>query len=395
MLSDGALSLAELDAAFPTQPLLIENISTLTGMVNSAGLKKLGITRATKAVAGFIPIDPKTGELTGELIGQPYLSAVATVVGKYPQAVTFETYRKAQQIYASNGFTTAQSYEATTDDIDNMRAAIEQKVVSIDLIALPTFDVVDQLLKTDPNYKFGVYSGGDRGFKVAGIMVPTDGAPQLRLAFFSKPYADTSGLPGDWQGFPYSPQSVIDHYAKLAYEKNIQYFGYSNGDGGIDMTLAALDKAIKETGVTEDRRTVISHSMFVRDDQLAQYKAMNVQAIVLANHVWLYGDVYLGILGESRATNINPLATAQAEGVRIGIHNDSPSSGPNTLFSIWTSVNRKTFSGRTLGPQERIDPYLALQCFTTRAAYQYREETRKGMIVPGMLADLVELDRNP
>ena len=77
------------------------------------------------------------------------------------------------------------------------------------------------------------------------------------------------------------------------------------------------------------------------------------------------------------------------------MHNDSPSSGPDTLFSIWASVNRKTFGGRTLGPEQRIDPYLALQCFTTHAAYQYREESRKGMIARGMLADLVELDRNP
>ena len=395
MLSDGALSLADLDKAFPDQPVLVENISTLTGMFNSAGLKKLGITKETKAVSGFIPVDPKTGELTGELIGQPYLDAVATAVGKYSQAVTFETYRKAQQVYASNGFTTAQSYEATIDDIQNMRAAVEQKVVSIDLIALPTYEVVDQMLAADPDFKFGAYSGGDRGFKVAGIMVPTDGAPQLRLAYFSKPYADATGFPKGWQGFPYSSQSVIDHYAKLAYEKNIQYFGYSNGDGGIDMALAALDRAIKETGVTEDRRPVISHSMFVRDDQLTEYKDKNVIAIFLVNHTWLYGDVYLQILGEERAENINPLASAQARGVTTGIHNDSPSSGPNTMFSVWSAVNRKTFSGKTLGPDERIGPYLALQGFTTRAAYQYREESAKGAIAKGMLADLVELDRNP
>lgn len=395
MLSDGALSLADLDKAFPTQPVLIENISTLTGMVNSAGFKKLGITKATKAVSGFIPVDPKTGELTGELIGMPYLDAAARAVGTYSQDLTFKTYRKAERIYASNGFTTAQSYEAAPDDMRNMRAAIEKKIVSLDLIALPTFDVVDQLLKADPNFKFGVYSGGDRGFKVAGIMVPTDGAPQLRLAYFTKPYADTSGFDKDWRGFPYYPQSTIDQYAKLAYEKNIQYFGYSNGDGGIDMTLAALDKAIKETGITEDRRTVISHSMFVRDDQLAQYKDKKVIGIVLANHLWLYGDVYLNILGEERAKNINPLASAQAKGVRSGIHNDSPSSGPNALFTIWSAVNRKTYSGKTLGPEQRIDPYLALQGLTSNAAYQYKEEASKGMIRAGMLADLVELDRNP
>jgi len=107
------------------------------------------------------------------------------------------------------------------------------------------------MLQADPKTQFGVYSHGDRGFKVAGMMVPTDGAPQLRFAWFTKPYADTTGFDKNWRGFAYNPQSTIDRCARLAYGKDIQYFGYSNGDAGIDMTLAALDKAIRETGVVE------------------------------------------------------------------------------------------------------------------------------------------------
>lgn len=395
MLSDGGLSLADLDKAFPNQPLLIQNISTLTGQVNSAGLKKLGITKSTKAVSGFIPVDPKTGELTGELIGMPFMEAVVNAVGKYSQDITFDTYRKAEQIYLSNGFTTAQSYESTVDDISKMRTAVQEKIIAIDLIALPTYDVVDTLLKSNPNFKFGAYNNNDRGFKVAGIMVPTDGAPQLRLAYFTKPFLDTGSFSKDWRGFPYNSQSMVDHYVKLAYEKNIQYFGYSNGDAGIDMTLAALQKAIKETGITENRRTVISHSFFAREDQLAQYRDHNIMAITLPNHIWLYGDVYLKILGEERAKNISPLRSADRLGVKIGIHNDTPSSGPNVLFSVWSAVNRKTFTGITLGEEQRIDAYKALQGFTVNAAYQYKEELSKGTIAKGMLADLVELDRNP
>jgi predicted amidohydrolase YtcJ len=395
MLSDGGLSLADIDKAFPDQPLLIQNISTLTGLVNSAGLKKLAITTATKAVGGFILKDPKTGELTGELVGSPFMDAVARAVGTYSQDITFDTYRKAEHVYLSNGFTTAQSYEATIDDMNKMRMAIEQKVISLDLIALPAFDVVDEILKTKPNFQFGAYHQGDRGFKVAGMMVATDGAPQLRFAYFTKPFLDTTGFSPEWRGFPFTPQSTVDHYAKLAYEKNIQYFGYSNGDAGIDMALSALTKAVKDTGVTEDRRPVISHSFFVREDQLAQYKDKKIMAITLSNHTWLYGDVYLKILGEERAKNISPLNSAIKLGVKIGIHNDMPSSGPNVLFSVWSAVNRKTFSGKTLGEEQRITAYQALQGFTVNAAYQYKEETSKGLLAKGMLADLVELDRNP
>jgi predicted amidohydrolase YtcJ len=133
-------------------------------------------------------------------LGSPNISATAKVFGSYSKDLTIETYRKAETIYASNGFTTAQSYETTTQDIQNMREAVERKLISLDLIALPTYDVVDQLLASNKNYPFGIYTKGDGGFKVAGILVSTDGAPQLRLAYFSKPYADTTGLPKDWRG---------------------------------------------------------------------------------------------------------------------------------------------------------------------------------------------------
>ncbi|MEI7865188.1 MAG: amidohydrolase family protein [Chthoniobacterales bacterium] len=36
-----------------------------------------------------------------------------------------------------------------------------------------------------------------------------------------------------------------------------------------------------------------------------------------------------------------------------------------------------------------------MQGFTSNAAYQYKEERSKGKIATGMLADFVELDRNP
>jgi len=394
-LTDGPLTIAQLDEAFPNQPVFVNNISTLTGIVNSAGLRKLGITKSTKVVQGMIPVDPKTGKLTGELIGIPNVNATAKVFGKYSQALTMETYRKAEKIYASNGFTTAQSYETTLDDIRNMRQAVERNMISLDLIALPTYEVVDQLLATNQNYPFGIYTKGNGGFKVAGILVSTDGAPQLRLAYFTKPYTDTTGFPKDWRGMAVISQDLVDHYAKLAYEKNIQYYGYSNGDAGIDMTLSAISKAIRETGTTEDRRTLIAHSFFVRDDQLNQYKTNKIFAQFMPNHIWMYGDVYKKILGEERASNMVPLNLALTKGLQFGIHNDTPSSGPSALFTIWTSVNRKTYGGDTLGLDQRVDPYIALRGFTSAAAYQYKEEMSKGSISAGKLADMVLLDRNP
>jgi predicted amidohydrolase YtcJ len=225
--------------------------------------------------------------------------------------------------------------------------------------------------------------------------VSTDGAPQLRLAYFTKPYNDTSGFPKDWRGMAVATQALVDHYAKLAYERNIQYYGYSNGDAGIDMTLSGITKAIRETRITEDRRTAIAHSFFIRDDQLDQYKTNKILPQFMPNHIWMYGDVYRKILGEERASNMVPLNLTHTKGMQFGIHNDTPSSGPSALFTIGTAVNRNIYGGGVLGPDQRIDPYIALRAFTSVAAYQYKEEASKGSIAAGKLADMVLLDRNP
>ena len=86
---------------------------------------------------------------------------------------------------------------------------------------------------------------------------------------------------------------------------------------------------------------------------------------------------------------------ANGKGIKIALHNDTPSSGPNVLISIWSAVNRKTYSGKTLGSEQSISPYLALQGFTTNAAFMYREESNKGSISAGKTADLVVLEKNP
>jgi predicted amidohydrolase YtcJ len=58
-------------------------------------------------------------------------------------------------------------------------------------------------------------------------------------------------------------------------------------------------------------------------------------------------------------------------------------------------VNRRTTSGRELGPEERIDVTSALRAVTIDAAFQHFEEDLVGSLEPGKLADLVILGRSP
>ena len=396
MLADGPLTLADLDAAFPETPVMIATLSTLTGQVNSAGIAKLGLTPDTKAVQpGEIGKDPQTGKLTGELAFSPFLAARVQAVGSYSQAETFKTFRAAEALLAAQGFTTVQSYQLVPNEIADLRAAFDQGVIALDVIGMPSVsDAASGKIVQDADWTWGAYSHGDRGLKIPGYQVATDAAPQLRLAAFTKPYLDTTGFPDGWKGM-LLPQEMVEQWVGHAYANGIQLFAYSNGDAGIDLSLAAIEKAIAASGKADDRRTVIAHSYFVRPDQLATYRQHDIGVSMMPPHMMVYGDLLMKELGPERATMESPLASALAAGLRSTIHCDCPSASPNIMEAVWTAVTRTTMSGQVLGPQERVSPYAALLGATRNVAYTYREEASKGTITAGKIADLVILDGNP
>ena len=74
---------------------------------------------------------------------------------------------------------------------------------------------------------------------------------------------------------------------------------------------------------------------------------------------------------------------------------DAPVSLENSFRVIDATVNRTTRSGKTLGPDERVSVYTTLKAMTDWAAYQHFEESSKGTITTGKVADFIILDVNP
>jgi predicted amidohydrolase YtcJ len=65
------------------------------------------------------------------------------------------------------------------------------------------------------------------------------------------------------------------------------------------------------------------------------------------------------------------------------------------MMTLDTTVNRVTRSGKILGAEQRVSPYIALKSLTDWASYQYFEENSKGTLTKGKLADFVILSDNP
>ena len=92
---------------------------------------------------------------------------------------------------------------------------------------------------------------------------------------------------------------------------------------------------------------------------------------------------------------IDPLGTSLREGLPFTLHSDLPVTPVDPLASIHNAVNRVTRDGKLLGPEERIPVYDAFNAYATQAAFCSFEETIKGSIADGYLADFTVLSDNP
>ena len=167
---------------------------------------------------------------------------------------------------------------------------------------------------------------------------------------------------------------------------------HANGNAAIDDVIHAFRVAQAELP-RPDACHRIEHCQMVRPDQLDAIAELGLSPSFFVGHIYYWGDRHRDIfMGPTRAAGISPLRSANDRGIRFTVHDDTPVS---PLQLIWVSVDRLTKSGQVLGPDERVTPLEALRAVTIDAAWQNFEESLKGSIEPGKLADLVILSDNP
>ncbi len=262
----------------------------------------------------------------------------------------------------------------------------------IDVIAYPFILELDEVLPENPADTFGTYHNR---LKLGGVKITLDGSPQGRTAFFTTPYlADGPGGEENWSGeLPFS-QETVNGWFKRVYDLGLPLNIHANGDGAIDVLLAAHEYAAADDP-TKDRHTTVIHSQFVRRDQLAKYVEYNLIPSLFTEHAFYFGDTHVRLRGKEQAHFLSPMRAAIDMGLRPTNHTDFNVTPLDQMFVLWTAVNRVSRSGEVIGADQRVTALEALKAITINAAYQYSEEQSKGSITVGKLADLVIVDNNP
>lgn len=223
-----------------------------------------------------------------------------------------------------------------------------------------------------------------------------DGAIISQLMQMREPYLDDDGHPdlchhGEWMMQP----DIFKAFAAAYWRAGWQLHIHVNGDAGLDLVLDTIEQCMADRP-RDDHRTVIVHFANSADEQVDRIARLG--CIVSANSYYPVGfaDRYREHgLGPQRADSMVRAASVLSRGIPLSFHSDLPMGPAAPLTLAWCGVNRRTPSGRTVAPEQRISVHDALRAVTTEAAYSWRMEGEIGSITPGKRANFTILADDP
>ena len=383
----------DLDQISKDIPILLWHQSGHMVAVNSKALELTGMTAETPDPAGGV-IQRRAGskEPNGvfeETAAMPVLMKLLSRVG--PEgAKTFA--RAGAELWARYGYTTADEGRSIPATVQLMRQVAEEGGYKIDVATYPDVladrDFIKQNLS--PVYK--------NRFRVAGAKLTIDGSPQGFTAWRDRPYVDPVGdYPKGYAGYAAASTPQVLDAVEWAYANDIQLLTHANGEAASDLLIASHTVSQLNHGGVQDRRPVLIHGQFLREDQVDSYQRLGVLPSLFPMHTFYWGDWHNSkTVGPVLGQDISPTGWVRKRGMIFTSHHDAPVAFPDSMRVLDATVTRVARgSGKVIGPDQRVDVVTALKAMTIWPAWQHYEEKTKGSIEVGKLADFVILSRDP
>ena len=228
-------------------------------------------------------------------------------------------------------------------------------------------------------------------FRIGPLKMLGDGALGARTAYLTQPYADDSST----RGLSVFTQEAFDEMIGFANANGMQVAVHTSGDACLDLVLSSIEKALYSHPRADHRHGIV-HCQITRPDQLQKIADLNLH--VYAQSIFLDYDLHIVAdrVGEELANSSYSWKTLMDKGVTVSNGSDCPVELPDVMAGIQCAVSRCDLKGNgPYLPAEAFTMQEALDSFTKMGAKASFEETIKGQIIPGMLADFVVLGKNP
>jgi predicted amidohydrolase YtcJ len=381
----------ELDAVSSELPIMVVHQSGHFSTLNSKALGIVGFDAQTKDPAGGV-IRRRAGssEPDGVLEENAHNAAAARLLGGLGAEGMKAMAKAGVELWARYGYTTAQEGRTSTPVSQLLRGLAAEGALKIDIAAYPDVLVDREFIRQNASRTYV------NRFRVAGAKLTIDGSPQGFTAWRDRPYYRPAGdYPPGYVGYPSATNAQVTEVIDWAFENKVQIITHANGEAASDLLVAALGAATGKHGPA-DRRPVLIHGQFLREDQVASYQRLAAFPSLFPMHTFYWGDWHRDrTVGPDLADDISPTGWLVARGMRFSTHHDAPVAFPDSMRVLDATVTRRSRSGDIIGPAQRVDVITALKAMTIWPAYQHFEEASKGSLEAGKLADFVILSKDP
>lgn len=380
-----------LDAVVSDRPAFFSDRDSHTGWCNSRALELARITRHTPDPPHGIIVRDAAGEPTG-VLKEAARDLVEILIPPPNPEERYQALKRGLDKAASYGLTSVQNASFDADNLKTYERVLDEGGLKVRMsFALPfKKDLSEEELArynalrekyTGPLVKFGA---------VKGFL---DGVVDMKTAAMFEPYVGGGSIVPRWK------QDELNETAAFYDRNGFQILLHAVGDRAIDQALTAYEHVAK-TNPERERRHRVEHAEVPRLTDLPRFKALGVVAstqALFANPDQTTLENFAVLLGPARASRADAFRIWDDAGVVQAFGSDYPVFSMETLKGLYCAATRMTPQGTPPGgwyPENRISVEAALRHFTRDAAYASFDETDKGTLGVGKLADLVVLSED-
>lgn len=381
-----------LSAASPNNPVLLTHASGHASMVNQKALELAGITGSTRDPEGGEILRDSKGNPTGllnetaqGLIRKAYGAYLASRTPAQREQDAIVEARLAAQEAVSHGVTSFQDAGSSFATIDLLSRLAKDGQLPVRLWMML------RVSNAELRAKGAAYRRIDKQLTVRAIKRAADGALGPRGAWLLEPYAD---LP-DRTGMNVEPMAEIAETANWAIANGYQLCVHAIGDRGNRETLDLFERTFRQNPAKKDLRWRVEHAQHIAASDIPRFGKLGVIASMQGIHCTSDAPYVLERLGPKRAEEGAYVwrKLLQTNAV-VTNGTDAPVEDIDPIASYYATVTRRLKDGSYFYPQQRLTRMEALRSYTLDAAYSAFEESSKGSLKAGKLADIVVLSKD-
>jgi predicted amidohydrolase YtcJ len=380
------LNRRDLDLVSTQHPVAVQHRGGHTTFYNTKALEMAGITKDTPNPPGGTFDRDGDGDLTGRVTDRA--REMVSRVGQRPQFTAAEVAQRDRNGIAHISKQFARYGLTSVHHEGGDLAAIQDVRSRGDLRHRVSYEASGREL--DAMIASGIKSGfGDEWIKFGATSEHVvDGSFSERTMAMSTPYAGTT-----YKGNITEPQDELNVWVERVHRAGIQVNCHANGDVAIDMYLTALEKA-QQVAPRADARPKITHCTLINDALVRRMAALGAVPAMFTTYAYYNTDKF-PFYGEELMKRSMAYRTMLDAGIKAAAGSDF-SPGPfAALMGIQGMVTRTGWDGTSWGVNQRITVDEAIRVNTINGAWASGEESIKGSIAAGKLADFVMLADDP